>query len=134
MGISHNIMKEAARVKLFKLSELTPSDGEHIFSGVIPGKYINKGALSFAAPGQRSHSNDGPGGSDRHVHGDEEVFLILEGEGAMELNGAFYPLCAGDIFIAEPGEDHHLTSSQRNPLVTLWFHAGAEKNEKQLGK
>ena len=76
-------------------------------------------------PGQRSHSNDGPDGKDYHVHEDCEAFVILEGEGSVEVNETHHPVRVGDIVIIHPGEDHHLIAGKENQLVTLWCHAGS---------
>lgn len=112
--------KEMRRLRLSVLPEVTEG---HIFKSVLPGEFIYRGGLSFMEPGQRSHSNDGPDGRDYHVHEDCEAFLVLDGQGLIEVNKVIYPIQVGEIIIIEPGEDHHLIS-ESNHLVTLWCHAG----------
>lgn len=82
-------------------------------------------------PGERSHTNNGPGGIDYHVHEDCEAFLIIQGSGSMQLNGSIHPLTVGDIVVIEPAEDHHICSDPDNPIVTLWCHAGPERHRNQ---
>lgn len=94
----------------------------HILGQVMPGERIYRGGVAISLPGQRSHTNDGPGGIDYHIHDDCEVFIILQGQGKLELDHQIYPLVMGDVVIIEPGEDHHLIGANDNPLVTLYFH------------
>lgn len=111
-------------MRRLRLSELSEVNEGHIFKSVLPGEFIYRGGLSFMEPGQRSHTNDGPDGRDYHVHEDCEAFVIIEGEGFVEVNKVLHPIKAGDVIIIEPGEDHHLIAGKENQLVTLWCHAG----------
>ncbi|MCD4825362.1 MAG: cupin domain-containing protein [Phycisphaerae bacterium] len=66
------------------------------------------------------------------MHKDDcEAFVILQGKAEMELNGKQYPLTTGDIFVVEPGEDHHLISDENDPCVNLWLHAGPQYHPDQ---
>ncbi|TVY10537.1 cupin domain-containing protein [Paenibacillus cremeus] len=112
--------------------QLQPSAEGHMFQSVLPGAYLYSGGLAFCKPGERSHTNDGPEGRDYHVHTDCEAFFILQGHGFMELNGEMHPVQAGDVVVVEPGEDHHLHSSQEDPVVTLWCHAGPQRHKQQV--
>lgn len=118
-------------MKKLRLSDLQDKRNGHILQDVLPGAYLSSGGLSFAKRGERSHTNDGPEGRDYHVHGDCEAFLIMQGTGTMELNGEFIPVTTGDIVIVEQGEDHHLISSEDDPIVTVWCHAGANRHKNQ---
>ena len=111
-------------MRRLRLSELPEVNEGHILKSVLPGEFIYRGGLSFMKPGQRSHSNDGPGGRDYHVHQDCEAFVVLEGKGFVEVNKIRDPIREGDIILIEPGEDHHLIAAEENQLVTLWCHAG----------
>lgn len=119
-------------MKRYRIQDLQETRaGEHVLQSVLPGAHIYSGGLAFSKPGERSHTNDGPEGRDYHVHQDEELFLIVQGQGTIELNGEFTPVAAGDIIVIEPGEDHHLISSTDDPIVTLWCHAGPERHRNQ---
>ncbi len=111
-------------MKRLHLSELPKVNQGHILKNVLPGQFLYRGGLSFMEPGRRSHSNDGLDGRDYHVHEDCEAFVILEGEGFIEIDKLRHPVQAGEILIIEPGEDHHLIAGRENQLVTLWCHAG----------
>jgi mannose-6-phosphate isomerase-like protein (cupin superfamily) len=110
-------------MKKYRLEELSAKEGEHFLAGVLPGKKLKQGGLSFKKPGERSHSNDGPDGSDRHVHDDCEAFVVLQGKAVMELDGKEYPLVTGDVMVVEPGEDHHLVADEEAPCVHIWLHS-----------
>ncbi|RKN79188.1 cupin domain-containing protein [Paenibacillus ginsengarvi] len=114
-----------------RISDLADRENGHFLGDLLPGAYLSSGGLAFAKPGDRSHTNDGPDGRDYHVHKDREAFVILQGRGTMEVNGAFHPVSVGDVYIIEPGEDHHLISSEDDPVVTLWCHAGKQRHKDQ---
>jgi len=113
-------------MKRFRLSDLTAAGGAHALAGLLPGRYLSKSGLSFKSPGQRTHTADGPDGSDRHVHDDCEAFVILQGRAVMEVDGRAYDLVAGDVVVIEPGEDHHLVADADDPCINLWLHAGEQ--------
>lgn len=115
-----------------RLNELKDRKSGHIFGDLLPGDYLCAGGLAFARPGERSHTNDGPGGIDFHTHEDREAFIIIQGSGVMEVDGKEHLVTTGDIVIIESGEDHHLRSSEDDPIVTLWCHAGADRHPDQL--
>ncbi|MDH7570504.1 MAG: cupin domain-containing protein, partial [Armatimonadota bacterium] len=103
-------------MKRYRLNELPDVREGHFLKGILPGEYLCKGTLSYKKPNVRTHTNDGPGGIDRHVHEDDcEAFVILQGKAIMELNGERIPLVTGDVVIVEPGEDHHLISDAHDP-------------------
>jgi len=118
-------------MKKLRISDLDrPAGARHVLEGLIPGDHLTQGGLNFKKPGQRSHpagctcaACDGRG---RHVHaGDYEVFVILQGQARMEVDGVAHPLVAGDVVICEPGEDHHLVADETDPCVNIFLHAGS---------
>ncbi len=118
-------------MKLYRLRDLPDVHEGHFLSGIVPGSYLREGGLGFKPPGFKTHSSDGPDGSDRHIHDDSEVFVILQGKAIMEIDGESVPLRTGDVLVVEPGEDHHLVSDMEYPCVNLWLHAGVERHEDQ---
>jgi mannose-6-phosphate isomerase-like protein (cupin superfamily) len=74
--------------------------------------------VSFHSPGHVSHDDERP-----HVEIDQEVFVLLQGSGWIEVDGSIEEVCAGDVVLIEPGEDHHLISGVEDPFVNLWLHA-----------
>ena len=118
-------------MKMMRLKDLPDNREGHFLKDVVPGKFICGGTLGYKRPGQRTHSFDGPGGRDYHVHDDHEVFIIVQGKAVMELGGKEYPLTVGDVFIVEPGEDHHLVADADDPCINLWLHTGPERSKEQ---
>ena len=119
-------------MKQMRLKDLPDNREGHFLKGVIPGDYICQGTMGYKKPGQRTHSFDGPGGKDYHVHDDCEAFIIVQGRAVMQCDGKEYPLTVGDVFIVEPGEDHHLVSDKNDPCINLWLHTGPERSKEQL--
>ena len=87
-----------------------------VTAGAAPGFVAERGGVSRYEVGQRTH----PEGY--HIHQVPETFLILQGSGVIEIDGAPTPFRAGDVFVVEPGEDHHLVSEGSLPLVSMWLH------------
>lgn len=121
-------------MKRYRLSDLEDITRGHVLQGLLDGEYLVEGGLGFKAPGERTHSHDGLDGSDRHVHDDCEVFIVLQGKAEMEIDGQRHPLATGDICIVEPGEDHHLVSDPDDPCVNVWLHAGSQRHPSQRGR
>jgi len=113
-------------VKRFHFRDLGGRSGRHVLAGILDGEWLNKGGLSFHPPGFRTH-----GGESVHVHEDQEAFCIVQGRGILQLDGEEIPVQAGDVIIIEPGENHHLISSEEDPIVNLWLHAGDEPHPHQ---
>jgi len=116
-----------------RLNQLPDVREGHFLKGLIAGEYLCQGILSYKPPGLRTHTDDGAGGRDWHMHEDSEVFIILQGKAMMELNGEMHPMVTGDVLVVEPGEDHHLISDVNDPCVNLWLHAGPERHPGQIG-
>jgi hypothetical protein len=114
-----------------RLKDLQDIKTSHFLYGKIPGEYIYKGSLNYGIPGERTHSFDGEGGKDIHVHIDHEVFVLLQGRAVMEIDNNTYNLETGDICIIEPGENHHLNIDKKDPAVYFWFHAGDKPHWKK---
>ena len=119
-------------MRRYRLNQLPDAREGHFLSGLVPGRYLCQGALSYKRPNVRTHTNDGPGGSDRHVHDDYEAFVILQGKAVMEVDGERVTMVTGDVVIVEPGEDHHLVSDAEDPCINLWLHAGPERHQDQV--
>jgi mannose-6-phosphate isomerase-like protein (cupin superfamily) len=103
------------KLHLHDLAGQLPADGP-IVAGAAPGYVAERGGVSVYQAGERTH----PEGF--HVHDVPEMFVILQGSGVIEIDGAGSPFQAGDVFIVDPGEDHHLRSEGTLPLVSMWLH------------
>jgi mannose-6-phosphate isomerase-like protein (cupin superfamily) len=52
-----------------------------------------------------------------HRHGrNEELYLVLEGEGTMHLDGQSFPVRAGHVVLNRPGGEHGLVNTSPAPL------------------
>jgi mannose-6-phosphate isomerase-like protein (cupin superfamily) len=115
-------------MRRYRLEELPEIDrATHAFSSLLPGRRLRVGGLAFHGPGFVTHDEDRP-----HTHTDAELFCLLQGEGWIDLNGVREPVRAGDLLVIEPGEDHHLISSEENPFINLWLHADDEGHPEQF--
>jgi mannose-6-phosphate isomerase-like protein (cupin superfamily) len=90
-----------------------PTGYSSVFAAVAPGHHVDTGGVAVVAAGERSP---------RHSHTTPEIFLVLEGYGAVEVDGISTDIGAGDVLVIDAGEDHHLVSSRHRPLVTVWLH------------
>lgn len=103
------------KLHLRDLADQANPDGP-VTSGTVPGFVAERGGVSRYEVGARTH----PEGY--HIHDVPETFVILQGSGVMEIDGAPTPFQAGDVFVVDPGEDHHLVSRGPLPLVSMWLH------------
>ena len=106
-------------MRKLRIAELGPQHHGPQFTSVLPGHVVQRGGFRvYPEPNHRTH--DEPG---RHVHGVPEVFCIVQGSGAIEMDGVEVDKFeAGDAVVFEPGEDHHLISRGGLPLVFVWMH------------
>jgi mannose-6-phosphate isomerase-like protein (cupin superfamily) len=114
-------------MKRYEFADLGSDGPQHVASGLVPGKYIVHGGLSFHPVGWRTH----PEGE--HVHDNAEVFVIMQGRGEIEIDGRREPLRAGEVLVIEPGEEHHIVGDPQYPIVNLWFHCADELHPDQRG-
>ena len=112
-------------MKRYTFDALGSNGPEHVAAGLVPGKYIARGGLSFHAIGFRTHSEGA------HVHQDREVFCIMQGQGVIEIDGRVEPVHAGEVLVIEPGEDHHLIGDPDHPMINCWFHCADERHPAQ---
>lgn len=113
-------------MKRYTFADLGSDGLTHVAARLIPGRRVDRGGLAFHTAGERVHADE-----EVHVHDDEEVFCIVQGRGHLEIAGRIEPLAAGDVIVVEPGENHHVVSSNMNPIINLWFHASERGNPKQ---
>jgi AraC family L-rhamnose operon transcriptional activator RhaR len=58
-----------------------------------------------------------------HVHSFFEICYAFEGCGTFRMLGADYPVEAGQVFVAKPGEPHEIISSDERPLgIYFWSY------------
>jgi mannose-6-phosphate isomerase-like protein (cupin superfamily) len=103
-------------VKRFDVGDLAAGGAGPVIATIAGGFQVERGGITRYEAGARSH----PEG--RHIHTVPEVFVILQGSGVIEIDGSSQAFEAGDVFVVEPGEDHHLVSHGPVPLLSAWMH------------
>jgi mannose-6-phosphate isomerase-like protein (cupin superfamily) len=101
-------------MKQFKVADLKPS-GSHLLPDLLGDAAIRRGGLYIFKPGEIAHPEP------RHVHDTAEVFIFVQGQGVIPIDGVEYPVKTGDVVVVEAGEDHHTRSSVEDPLVSAWY-------------
>ncbi|NUR27964.1 MAG: cupin domain-containing protein [Catenulispora sp.] len=103
-------------MKQYTLADLTVGGEGPVLRGILPGHLAERGGITRYEYGTRSH----PEGY--HTHEFPEVFVIFQGSGFIEIDGARTEFAAGDVFLVEAGEDHHVNSAGTVPLLSAWLH------------
>ncbi|RPI80665.1 MAG: cupin domain-containing protein [Chloroflexi bacterium] len=98
-AVSHEGKGFVKNVTLFDAAEFSTNLSFMIYSELAPGTSIGY-----------------------HTHGDnEEVYLILEGEGTMTVNGQSRKVVAGDVILNEPHWSHGLENNSSSVLKLFVF-------------
>ncbi len=94
--------------------EYTTLDGSRILELIRPEREGSEN-LSLA------RATVEPGASTlRHRHTKaEEIYYVLQGEGALEIGGAVERVEPGDARLIPPGAEHRITAMGTEPLVML---------------
>ena len=53
-------------------------------------------------------------------HADDEIYVVLEGSGVLEVSGEPVPLGEGDAVFVEAGADHRFTAYERLSVLVLF--------------
>lgn len=58
-----------------------------------------------------------------HTHSYFEICYAFAGRGLFRIAAVDYPVCAGEVFVAKPGEAHEIISSEDDPLgIYFWWY------------
>jgi quercetin dioxygenase-like cupin family protein len=101
-------------MKRLTVADLNNHSNSRLLPGVLGNARITGGGVYVFKPGETAHP-------ERHVHDVDEVFIFIQGQGVIPIDGVEHPLMTGDIVIVEKGEDHHTRSSVNDPLVAAWY-------------
>jgi len=101
-------------MKKLRIADLKCS-GTRLLGGLLGEAKVAGGGVYVFRPGETAHPEP------RHVHDVDEVFVFLQGEGVLPIDGVEHPVQTGDVVIVEAGEDHHTRSSEGDPLVAAWW-------------
>jgi len=53
-------------------------------------------------------------------HADDEVYVVLEGSGVLEIEGAAHPLSVGQAIFVPAGADHRFTAYERLAVLVAF--------------
>ena len=53
-------------------------------------------------------------------HADDEVYVVLEGRGTLEVEGQSFPVADGDALFVEAGAEHHFTAYESLSLLVIF--------------
>ncbi|MCA3219850.1 MAG: cupin domain-containing protein [Burkholderiales bacterium] len=118
MSLRDTLIRNFNEVELQTNDRAPLYDGDR-YGGVIgadvglPGRKIGCG-IDILPPGKRS--------CPYHFHyAQEEVFIVLEGEGTLRVAGEMVPIRAGDVISIPPGPayPHHILNTSSAPLKYL---------------
>jgi mannose-6-phosphate isomerase-like protein (cupin superfamily) len=101
-------------MKRLRITELDPTDSR-LLPIDLGDAEISHGGVYIFKPGETAHPET------VHVHDTAEVFIFVQGQGVIPIDGVDYPVRTGDVVIVEAGEDHHTRSSVDDPLVAAWY-------------
>ena len=94
--------------------EFTTLDGSRILELIRPereGSHNLSLARATINPGKSTYRH-------RHLKS-EEVYYVLQGEGALEIAARIERVQAGDAWLIPAGAEHHVTCMSEEPLVIL---------------
>jgi mannose-6-phosphate isomerase-like protein (cupin superfamily) len=101
-------------MKKLRLANVTCTSSR-LLPEILGDKKVDHGGVYVFKPGETAHPEA------RHVHDADEVFIFVQGQGIIPIDGVEYPVQTGDVVIVEAGEDHHTRSSVDDPLVAAWY-------------
>jgi mannose-6-phosphate isomerase-like protein (cupin superfamily) len=53
-------------------------------------------------------------------HADDEVYVVLEGRGTLEVGGQVFPVSEGDALFVEAGAEHQFTGYESLSLLVIF--------------
>jgi len=56
-------------------------------------------------------------------HADDEVYVVLEGRGTLEVEGRSFPVSEGDALFVEAGADHRFTGYESLSVLVIFTRA-----------
>ncbi len=108
-------------MKRLRVEDIRTTDSR-LLPALLGDKAISHGGIYVFKPGETAHPEA------RHVHEDaDEVFIFIQGQGVLPIDGVDYPVRTGDVIIVEAGEDHHTRSSVDDLLVAAWYVMEAKR-------
>lgn len=113
-----------------------PTDGTH---DLKVGRWINGRVIAVLGTPNDGSSSDMaygvslvPAGATTpsHSHRAEELAMVLEGRGEINIDGQVHPVRAGDVLLTPPNLVHSTKASNDGSLSVLWVYAPAGSEER----
>ncbi len=101
-------------MKRFRITDITATSST-LLPDLLGDAIIDHGGVYVFEPGETAHPEE------VHVHEVPEVFVFVQGKGILPVDGVEHLVETGDVVIVEAGEDHHLRSTDDDPLVAAWW-------------
>ncbi len=64
-----------------------------------------------------------PEADEQQPHADDEVYVVLEGQGILEVEGESVPVKEGDAVFVEAGADHRFTAYEQLAVLVIFERA-----------
>jgi mannose-6-phosphate isomerase-like protein (cupin superfamily) len=61
-----------------------------------------------------------PEADQQQPHADDEVYVVLEGSGVLEVEGETVPMAEGDAVFVEAGADHRFTAYEQLAVLVIF--------------
>jgi quercetin dioxygenase-like cupin family protein len=105
-------------MRVVRLHETGIDENARLIREILLGCAVSNCGIAEFAPGVVAHVNE------RHVHAQDEVFIILSGEITVPNPGGGVDTArAGDWIFVEAGLEHHLTNHTILPCVAMYILA-----------
>jgi mannose-6-phosphate isomerase-like protein (cupin superfamily) len=101
------------KMKRFRIDKLE-CNSVQLLPDLLGERKITHGGVYVFKPGETAHP-------EYHVHEVDELFIFVQGNGFLPIDGVEHSIETGDVILVESGEDHHTTSSIEAPLVAVWY-------------
>lgn len=98
--------------------------GTHLFCGHWNGSPVEIGVTEVLL--------EVPSTERLHYHNYHEYYVILQGDGSLEVDGSVVPLQAGSVVMVEPGEQHKVVDVGSSGVRWVIIKERSEPNSKHV--
>jgi len=103
-------------MKIIRVHETPPEKHRDVVREVFQDRTVVKCGVAQFSPGCFAHEGE------KHVHEDDEVFIILTGEITVPIaDGPTDIARTGDWVLIEAGEEHHMSNHTHLPCTAMFL-------------
>lgn len=103
-------------MKVIRLHATPPPAHQAVVREVFLNRTVTHCGIAEFTPGCYAHKGE------RHVHDDDEVFIVLSGEITVPITDGPTDIArAGDWVLVEAGEEHHLSNHTHLPCTCMYL-------------